>query len=642
MGRDRKTAAADPGEPRPLAGVSDSGPRIPEPRTAGPDTAEPRAEPKTAAPPLTTLTALATPRPGRRTAFVVALVLTAAAVLQQLLLVVGFGSWIPGWQPWPFLLGAAPAWAAVRSRWQRPSDAAPWAWTVRQARRIPVWACVGGVLALATGVWAWLQDKEPHLGHEEAVYANKARSWLSGTPDAGWGSYRPVGLPALGRMALALHNDVGALRAVALVLTLFTLTTVYLVAARWTSRRRAAVAVLILLSGLGLLRRIPEFLNDIGTTGLLLIVVFLLTRAQEKARSKALLLLPFVALAAFYLRYGAVGNLLGVSLAAVVAYGPRAWLAHGRHLVFAATVLIAGLLPHFVYAARETGSPLGLILSAADQANRGYVGDGFVYYLAIFPYRLAGDLGAVVMVAGLVAAGRSARRLRNARGLRNTRPLLPAQRPGSPGSSPVGTPRTDDRRTVFLAMSAVLVCVILGAATDGEPRFIYLPVVLLTVLGVSALADFAGRASAQVLTSIAVLAALTVLGTAQVVAHGAMPGPARLGESTTPVARRLASAVPGHAPGSRPGPGSRPCLLVTGYEPEMGWYSGCDAITYGQYRARRPHLPDGITVSLVLFEHGRLQPGPASLKRLVGRRETTVLTVPTPGSIGTATVITLR
>ncbi|MEU9793041.1 hypothetical protein AB0E27_20840 [Streptomyces sparsogenes] len=52
--------------------------------------------------------------------------------------------------------------------------------------------------------------------------------------------------------------------------------------------------------------------------------------------------------------------------------------------------------------------------------------------------------------------------------------------------------------------------------------------------------------------------------------------------------------------------------------------------------------PSGAEVSLVLFERGRLQPGPASLRRLIGGRATTTRTIRTAGSLGTATVITLR
>ncbi|MGW0550903.1 glycosyltransferase [Streptomyces altiplanensis] len=554
----------------------------------------------------------------RKAAFVVAVVFTVLAGVQQVLLVAGFGGWLPGWQPWPYLLVAAPAWLVSRPLWAERVSAGPRS-AVGALRRVPSWAYALGVLVLAAGVWAALQDFEPYLGHEEAVYANKARSWVDGTPDAGWGVYRPVGLPALGALALWLHGGgggggEGALRAVALVLVLGTLTVTYLVAAAWTSRRRAVVVLLVLLSGLGFLRRVPEYLNDIGATGLLLIVVLLLVRTQEKEGSRALWGVPAAALAAFYLRYGVVGNLLALGLAALFAYGPRAWAAQGRRLAGAAALLALGLVPHFVHAVRETGRPLGMILSATSQANREYVGDGLVYYLAVFPYRLAGDLGAVVMAAGLWAAGAALRRVREARG----------------GAAPRARP--EDRRRVFLGTAAVLVFVILGLATDGEPRFVCLAVVLLTVLGVQAVAELVGPVrSAPVLAGAAALAGLTVLGTAQVVAHGAMPAPTRLSWSTVPVAREIGAAAQG-----------RPCLVVTGYEPEFGWYSGCDAVTYAQYRERKERVPEGTRVSLVVFERGRLQPDAAGLERLVAGRETDVRTIGTDGAVGAATVVTLR
>ncbi|MFI1866639.1 ArnT family glycosyltransferase [Streptomyces jumonjinensis] len=558
----------------------------------------------------------AIPGKRRRIIAVTACALTAAAVLQQLLIVLGHGRLLPGWQPWPFLLGAAPAWLAIRPWWSRAEVPARCARIVRSVRRVPAPLWPAAVLLLAAGVWAWLQDKEPYIGHEEAVYANKARSWWNGLPDAGWGVYRPVGLPWLGRIALEMHPGVGALRTVALALTLFTLATVYLVAARWLSPRRAVVVVLVVLSGLGFLRRVPEFLNDIGATGLLLWVIFLLVRAQENRDGKALLLVPFIALAAFYLRYGVVGNLLAIAVSALLAYGPRAWLARGRQLAIAGGVLCAGLLPHFLYATATTGSPLGIIFFATDQAERLFIGDGLLYYLAIFPYRLAGDLGAVVMTAGLVVAGAAARRL-----WRSRRPVPGAG--AAPGAAPV---RDDDRRHVFLGSSAVLICVVLGLATDGEPRFVYAPVVLLTILGVGGLARAARAWTPVVLGCVAALSALTVLGSAQVIAHGAMAAPNLLKKSTVPVALELRS--------------ERPCLLVTGYEPDLGWYSGCDAVTYGQFRELSP--PRGTDISFVLFEKGRLQPSAGELKRLIGDRRTSSRTIPAEGSIGDATVITLH
>ncbi|MBB1243666.1 glycosyltransferase family 39 protein [Streptomyces durbertensis] len=551
------------------------------------------------------------------------------------MLAVGAGGWLPGWQPWPLLLLAAPLlwWGGGvrRPTADDPPGRAPQAAPGRSAdtRKPPGgrtgprlsgrWlgaAGLGAVLSLTIAVWAALQDHEPWIGHEEAVYANKARSWTDGgPPDAGWGPYRPPGLPLLGTLALRVHPDVGALRTVTLVLALLTLTVVWLVAARWTTPVRAALVTLLVLSGLGFLRRMPEFLTDIGATGLLLVVVYLVTRAQEKPDSRALLLLPPVVLAAFYLRYGVVGNLCAIALAALLAYGPRAWAARARHLALAAGLILLGMLPHFVQATALTGWPLGLITWATSQAERSFVGDGLLYYLAIFPYRLAGDLGAVVMVAGLVAAVGAARRLRAARGVK-----LAEGRAG-----------VEDRRQVFLAATAVLLPVVLGTATDGEPRFVYLSVVLLTILGVQAVATRAGERRRPILAAITGMAALTVLGTVQVVAHGAMPGPTAQNRSTVPVARAVAAEA-----------GGRPCLVVTGYVPETGWYSGCDAVTYRQYRRLPKRPPADVVVHFVRYERGRLQPDAAGVARLTEGRPSRTWRLPTDGSLGAATVVTLR
>ncbi|MFI0207887.1 glycosyltransferase [Streptomyces diastaticus] len=535
--------------------------------------------------------------------------LTALAALQQLALACGLP--LPGWQPWPLLLAAAPLLWWGRAGLLSGLAALPGPPPALRARlaAVPPGALVAAVLGLAALLWAALQDHEPWIGHEESVYANKARSWTEGGPPAaGWGEYRPPGLPLLGTLALRLHDDVGALRAVTLLLALAMLATTYLVAARWTTPHRAVLTVLLVLCGLGFLRRLPEFLNDIGSTGLLLVVVFLLTRAQERPGSRALLALPPFVLAAFYLRYGVAGNLAAILLAALLAYGPRAWLAQGRRLAVAGGVVLAGLVPHFVHATQVTGSPLGLVFWATSQAERQFVGDGLLYYLAIFPYRLAGDLGGVLMAAGLVAAYPAVRRLR---------------RKGAGGEPVPGA-----RRRAFLGLTSVLIFVLLGVATDGEPRFVYLPVVLLTFLGVQALAEAAGEQRRRLLAAVGVLALLTAAGTARVVAHGAMPGPTGQARSTVPVARALAHD-------------GDPCLLVTGYEPETGWYSGCDAVTYRQYRAAPPPAA-GTRVAFIRYAHGRHQPGDRALAELTRGLEPTVRRFPATGVLGAATVVTVR
>ncbi|MFE9658439.1 glycosyltransferase [Streptomyces sp. NPDC005955] len=549
----------------------------------------------------------ATPRspftPQRPWAWRAGLLLAAVAVLQQLAIAAGAGGWLPGWQPWPFLLLAGPLlwWGGRPSRRPPadPADPGPCA-----APRVPSGALLAGLLVLTAGAWAVLQDHESLIGHEESVYGNRARSWSgAGTPAAGWGPYRPPLLPLLGSFALRVHEDVGALRVVGLLLALATVTVTYLVVAHWTSPRQSALVVLLLLGGLGFLRRLPQYLTDIGATGLLVVVVWILVRVQEKPGSRALWALPPVVLAAFYLRYGVVGNLLAIALGALFAYGPRAWAAQGRRLAVVGALVLLGTVPHLVQAVRLTGSPLGLLTWATEQAERTFIGDGLVYYLAILPYRLAGDLGGLFLGIGLVALVAAVRRTR------------------------AGDPADRDRRTVFLGSASALTFLVLGLATDGEPRFVYLPVVLLTVLGVQTLRGALAVRAVPVLTATAGMALLTLLGTVHVVAHGAVPGPMDQHRSTVPVARALAAA-----------PGER-CLLVTAYEPENGWYARCDAVTYGQYRRLDP--APGTRVSFIRFTRGREQPTAEGVRRLAGDHPVRTRRIPTGGSLGTATVVTL-
>jgi hypothetical protein len=364
---------------------------------------------------------------------------------------------------------------------------------------------------------------------------------------------------------LTVHNGVGAVRVVQLVLLLSTLAVTYLVARAWTTPRQAIIALLVILAGLGFMRRIPQYLNDIGTTGLLLIVMFLLVTVIERDRSRFLILAVIAAVGAFYLRYGAAGSLLAILLAATLAYGPRAWWTYRRRLGLAAALGVIGLAPHFVYAWQVTGSPLGLVFWATEKANRTFVGDGLVYYVSTLPFRIGGDLGGVVMIAGLVAAWFAIRRIRR------------------------GDPRPADRRRAFLALTCVFQVVLLGLATDGEPRFIFLSVILLTILGVQSIAEYAGRHRSPVLLCIGGLALLTVPATYRVIADGWLPPSMRDRESVVAVGKALSCKA---APADR--------VLVSGYEPDLGWDSGCETITY---REAFDGLPDG-RVSFVRFQQG--------------------------------------
>jgi hypothetical protein len=469
--------------------------------------------------------------------------------------------------------------------------------------RVPVWLFGVAVLSGTVALWAALQHAVPYLGHDEAVYATKARSWLADLPANQWQSYRPVLLPALGRVALAIHDGVGSLRLLGLGLALATLGIIYFAGARLTSPRRAVVAMAVFVSGWGFLRRLPEFLNDIAAASLLLAVAYLIVRSRQRPASPALLAASAIAVVVFYLRYGAASGLLALAGAMLVAWGPRAWLASWRQLGVAAGLFLGGLLPHFVHSDRVGGSPLAILRSAGEVAYREYMGDGLFYYAQVFPFRLAGDLGGVVMAAGLIAAVLAARRL-----LRGE-PERPA----------------DDRVRVFLGLAAVLHVIVLGLTAHGEERFVFFPIILLTILGIDGLAEFFGKWSAAALVVVALFAALAALANYRVVTDGYLAQVTAERASIVAVAQQLST--------------DRPCLVVTSYQPEIGWYSGCATMGFAQ--AKRVRLPANQPVYLAIFEGGRGQPSDPKLRQLVADRAVETMVVPTAGSLGRARILHL-
>ena len=523
-----------------------------------------------------------------------AVVAVVAVVAQNALLVLGLAATRP-----PPLLYLAPPGLAILLPVLSPGLDP----VVARLRRVPVAVLAAGVVLGVAATWLLLQGAIPVLGHDEAVYAAKARSWATGLPPAQWRAYRPVALPALGRVALEVHDSVGAVRAVGLALAVAAALALLAVAASWTSARRAVVVATLVFGSTAMVRRVPEFLDDIGSSALLLVVVWAVAAAaRERPGSRRLAVAALAAVAAFYLRYGVVAGLLVVAVAAVVVWGPSCWWRRRLDVAVALAVLLAGLAPHLVWASRETGRPWGVLTSAGAVAGQSYPGQGLVYYAAAAPFRLAGDLEGLIVLAGVAALLPAVRRLR------------------------AGSATADDRRSLFLGLTALATTVVLGLAAHGEPRFVLLPVMLLTVLGVQAVAHWSGRRSG---------AALLVVGALAVVA--AAGDVAWLRGDGAPHAASSASLEAA----ARAVPAQRPCRVVTSYEPELGWYSGCATAAFSAVRAGG--LPRGpVTVTLVLFERGRRQPGRVEWTRWVAGRHPIVRTLPARGSLGRVTLVTVR
>ena len=523
---------------------------------------------------------------------------------------------------------------------------------------------VAAILLLALGLaavtWAALQRAEPYLGHDESVYAARARSWATGQPSAGWEVYRPVGLPAVGRVVLGLVGTVTGsdptaqasdgglqpgtatvvLRVVALGLALLTLLITYLVGARVIGPPRAAVAVLVVVGGITFVRRVPEFLDDIPAAGLLLLAAYLVLRSRRVgvvARAWSLPAAAAVAVTACLVRYGATAGLLSIAVAGLVAWGPRVWLRAWRELLGAVAVLAVGLAPVLRYSLRVTGTPLGLLQRAADVAHRQYVGEGLVFYARSLPLSLAGPLGGVVMTAGIVGLVLAARRLIAARQLAAI--SLPA-----------------DRERVFLGTAALFALLVLGLVAHGEGRFAMFSVLALTLLGTDSLVSgLAGRTprALPVLKSLAVSAAVVAPLTTLYMAGqldrvsdvrtsiadslGQAGGAAPATTTTTTAANGVGN---GMADGAATGvtvvgeAATLPCLVVTQTAPEAGWLTGCDARRAEAVRT----LPAGVVVYVVDFPDAGTAAGLARMKALAPDRAWTVRRVHTSGGYSIADI----
>jgi 4-amino-4-deoxy-L-arabinose transferase-like glycosyltransferase len=488
---------------------------------------------------------------------------------------------------------------------------------------------VVGVLVLVAAVWAALQPSVPYLGHDEAVYAAKARSWLTGSPSAQWGAHRAPGLPVLGYAALAVHEGVASVRVVGLLLALLAFALFCWAGTGLLGPARGVVVALLVLSGPAFVRRIPVFLTDVAAAGLLAGAAYCLVRAQEGGavparrnrsrraggRDRWLPAAAGFALGAFYLRYGALAGILALALAGVVAWGPRAWSARWCGLLGAAAVLAVGLAPHLVASERLTGSPFGMVRASADAGQPEGLG-GLLTYVRMFPVKLAGPWGGVVMAAGLVAGVLAACRLARRR------------------------PRPEDRRTVFVVLAAVALVVSLGLAAHGESRFVFLSVFLLTLAGVAALAEWAGARARLLLGVLAAWAVVTMPVTGLLVARGPLRDVTSRRASLVAAAAALVAESGGVAGDSRGfAVPTRRCVVVTGYQPEVGWYSGCATASLEQVRSG--DLPPNTPVSYLVFARGRDQLSPARVRRLAADRSVRVVELPAVGSLGAGWLLTV-
>jgi hypothetical protein len=351
----------------------------------------------------------------------------------------------------------------------------------------------------------------------------------------------------------------------------------------------------VVASSFAVVRRSNELLPDAPAAVLVLafagVLIGGLGPGADPNRRWRLVWLGPLAAAAFYVRYGSLGIVGALALAAAIVWRRRLRDNAGP-LAAAVVVAAACAVPHVVHSLIATGRPFGILAQASFAAGRAYTGDGLVFYASAW-WLWLGPLAAVCALAGLVAA--AARR---------------------------------DEVTAFAGLASVLALVALGLDAHGEARFVLVPEVLLVAAGTDAIIAraFPRPKLAAALCAIAFVgaAAATEVGLARE-------------RRTFGVAVRAAEVVRGAA-------GGAPCAVIAGKWTQLEWYSGCAGAVVSD-EAIAPAAVAGRAVFLVWYENGVRQPAEVladlrARRRGVGAAE--VARVPGDGGLwGAATVYRL-
>ncbi|MCE9580831.1 MAG: glycosyltransferase family 39 protein [Deltaproteobacteria bacterium] len=422
------------------------------------------------------------------------------------------------------------------------------------------------------------------LGHDEAVYALGGKLLLGGDASP-YPLHRPIGMQLVAVPGVLGGGELG-FRLPAIALTGVFVAAAWALARRAYDRGVAAWTVVIVATSYEVVRRGTELLPDMPSgacvLGFTAVLIGGLRPGADPARRWRLAWAGPLAVAAFYLRYGALGTLGAIAIAAAIVWR-RQLRANLGPLALAVGLTAIGLAPHVLQSLDATGDPLGMLREASRLAGRAYTGEGLVFYAGRW-WTWLGPAAAVAAAAGIVAA-------------------VTARRRG------------DDVSAVF-GLASAIAFVVLGLQAHGEARFVLVPEVLLVSAGTSWLSAraTAGRmrgTTAWVGAWASLAIALAGTGWSTFQAKVTFEPAAGAGA----VARRAAAGAP--------------CQVWSGQWAQLEWYSGCRGEPIPA--AFEPRSARSAAF-LVWFDRGRRQ-DPAVLEA-VTREASNPHAVPVGGSYG--------
>jgi hypothetical protein len=450
------------------------------------------------------------------------------------------------------------------------------AFPFRGPPRIQLPSTVFGVATLVIITWVLvpLIVDGGSFGHDEAAYALKAQSWLSGTPDSGWGLHRGLGLSWYAYPILQAGGDETGLRTIGLLGTIVSACAVWRLGVLTSGATIGGISALVLIASPSLLRRGTEFLSDIPSAALLVLIVAILWRQLEIRGQSSLHLLWIapIALAAFYIRYQSILSLVMIALVAAGIWW-KDLKANPTPVVWLWGIGALGLIPHFMFASRVTGSPWGIITGTTGGAVRAYFGEGLVDYLRYSPWALAGYVGIPVVILAFW------------------------------WSAKVWTQGNRESRLArILIIPALLQILVLGVLSHGEPRFIFFPVFLITIAGVNGAILLSRRlrpAKKHALVAVGLLLLVGGIAASTGSVRRSVEGRSLNNESVM-VASELIEDRSDAAS----------CGVLTSYLPQVTFYSGCETQGFAPGASAIQLLGSLETDErfMILVENGKRQP----------------------------------
>lgn len=372
------------------------------------------------------------------------------------------------------------------------------------------WAIVA-LLNIVTG---------PPLGHDESAFSIVARG------DNDW-FYRSRGVIAIADLGIAMGGADWQMRIASAVIGLGVVLAVYAVGRAAFDARSGAWAAAVIATAHPMLARNADLLGDLpACAGMLFGIAVLIAELDRPAGPRMRLVLAAPAFAfAFYMRYGSAPIIAIAGVAALLLWW-RALLVRPLPVLVTVLAFAVLLVPHARHSLALTGSLLGVLHNSAGVPRRAYVGEGLVTYLTANPFVYYGALVAPVILGGLVGLARRRFRARGA------------------------------WLVALVALGQVLA---LGLESHGQPRYVYLAVALLVVLGVEQ-----WRALAWPRVGLALVGAAWLA-----VAIGLVPYHRSMARTRTTITAAAATIRADRDP-------AQACIFVAGVIAQLAWYARCE------------------------------------------------------------------